>query len=29
VLAVHGDPVADIGALAHPAAVFQDGQRVV
>jgi imidazolonepropionase-like amidohydrolase len=29
VLAVHGDPLADIGALAHPAAVFQDGRRVV
>src|SRR6266508_4324176 len=29
VLAVHGDAVADVSALARPAAVFQDGRRVV
>jgi imidazolonepropionase-like amidohydrolase len=29
VLAVHGDAVADVSALARPAAVFQDGHRVV
>jgi imidazolonepropionase-like amidohydrolase len=29
VLAVDGDPVADVAALARPAAVFQDGRRVV
>ncbi len=29
VLAVHGNAVADVGALTRPAAVFQDGRRVV
>jgi imidazolonepropionase-like amidohydrolase len=29
VLAVEGDPVADVTALTRPTAVFQDGQRVV